>query len=590
MEQTANETMAPKRLKAGGKKPLVIIAGIVIVVLAAYLALCAYAADLHTTFPGMRVEMTPVGGMTVEEIEALFTGRDSTDLDQTFTLYLTETEDTQMLVCDPFELSYADLGGVTVDAARTAQRAYDYCHEKNFFQTGWRYLECLLGKGGVWTVNTAPQLSALAPELAEKYSRAAIDTSYALTEDGISVTVAQDGYLIDPGVLADSIQARLAEGGYPFHMDCPTTDVPAKPLTAQEIYDEVSGEMKNAGYDAATGTIIPEQMGAEFDVDAAQQLLDAAAPGETIRLDATIEYPTVTAEKLKGVLFRDVLGECTTKVGGTAARISNVKLASSAVNGTVLNSGDVFSYNGTTGQRTAAKGYQAAPAYVQGETVDEIGGGVCQPSSTLYLACLRANLEITERYAHRYVPSYITPGMDATVSWGGPDYKFTNDTDYPIKIVATYSKGYLTMKLLGTKVDDTTVKMTNEKLSTTPFKVVEQEDPTLAPGTQEVKVTPYTGYKYKTYRNLYDGDGNLISSTYEATSDYKVRDKVILKGPALPAVTVPDAPASGTTEIPAESGTEPPVEAPPETTPSVPDSLPETPIVILPGESAEGSV
>ncbi|RAZ93300.1 hydrolase, partial [Klebsiella oxytoca] len=79
------------------------------------------------------------------------------------------------------------------------------------------------------------------------------------------------------------------------------------------------------------------------------------------------------------------------------------------------------SYNETVGQRTTAKGYKPAPAYVKGETVDEIGGGVCQPSSTLYLACLRANLEITERYAHRYVPAYIGKGMDATVSWGGPD-------------------------------------------------------------------------------------------------------------------------------------------------------------------------
>lgn len=85
-----------------------------------------------------------------------------------------------------------------------------------------------------------------------------------------------------------------------------------------------------------------------------------------------------------------------------------------------MNSGDVFSYNDVVGQRTAARGYQAAPAYVQGETVDEIGGGICQTSSTLYLACLRSNLEITERYAHRYVPAYITAGMDATVSWGGP--------------------------------------------------------------------------------------------------------------------------------------------------------------------------
>ena len=140
-------------------------------------------------------------------------------------------------------------------------------------------------------------------------------------------------------------------------------------------------------------------------------MMDSAAPGDTLEIPAVIEYPAVTAEQLKPVLFRDLLGSYTTHVGGSAARISNVKLASASVNGTVLNSGDIFDYNGVVGQRTTARGYQPAPAYVQGETVDEIGGGVCQPSSTLYLATLKSNLEIVERYAHRYVPAYIPKGM-----------------------------------------------------------------------------------------------------------------------------------------------------------------------------------
>ncbi len=121
----------------------------------------------------------------------------------------------------------------------------------------------------------------------------------------------------------------------------------------------------------------------------------------------------------------------------------------------------------------------------RGETVDEVGGGVCQTSSTLYYACLRANLEITERYAHRYVPAYIDWGMDATVSWGGPDYKFTNNTNYPIKIVTTYSGGYLTVKILGTNVDGTSVKMTNEVPLHHPWETVYKDDPTLPAGHGE---------------------------------------------------------------------------------------------------------
>ena len=299
-------------------------------------------------------------------------------------------------------------------------------------------------------------------------------------------------------------------------------------------------------------------------MDEAQRLLDAAAPGETVTVPAQVELPAVTAEELEQVLFRDVLGEARTHVGGTSARRSNVKMSAASINEYVMNSGDVFSYNDVVGQRTAARGYQAAPAYVQGETVDEIGGGICQTSSTLYLACLRSNLEITERYAHRYVPAYITAGMDATVSWGGPDYKFTNNSLYPIKIVTIYENNYLTVRILGTNVDGTSVKMTNEHLSTTPYETVYEDDPTLAPGTEKVKTTPYTGYKYRTYRNVYDANGKLISSTYEATSDYKSRNKVILRGPAV-------EPADGGAQIPTDT-TEPttPVEPTEPQDPGVP--------------------
>ena len=86
--------------------------------------------------------------------------------------------------------------------------------------------------------------------------------------------------------------------------------------------------------------------------------------------------------------------------------------------------------------------------------------------------------------------------------------------------MASYDKGYLTVQLWGTKTDDLTVKMTYETLSTTPFEEVEQLDPSLAPGQRQVKVTPYTGYKVKTYRNIFDGSVNLLSSDVEDVSDY----------------------------------------------------------------------
>ena len=471
----------------------------------------------------------------------------------------------------------ADLGYAAEDFAGDAQFWMEEQTRRFFLGKGWDFLSDVTGRrpgGAHWPDMDQTVLRETVARLSGELSQAAVDSSYSLTDDSIRLVKARDGRALDENALRAALAdvSAYSENGYQVSFSFET--VPAQVLTAQAIHDEVAAEMKNAGYDTETDTITPERLGAAFDAAAAQKALDAAAPGETVEIPAVIEHPKVTAEELKAVLFRDVLGEARTKVGGTAARKTNVKLSASSINDLVLNTGDVFSYNESVGQRTAANGYQPAPAYVKGETVDEIGGGICQTSSTLYLACLRGNLEITERHAHRYIPAYIAAGMDATVSWGGPDYKFTNNTDYPIRIVTEYKGDYVTVKLLGTNVTGITAKMTNEKLSSTPFEVVYEDDPTLAPGTEQVKTTPYTGSKWKTYRHLYDADGKFISTSYEATSDYKARNKVILKGPA-PA----EVPAGGTAEIPVQPPTETPQE--PVETPVEPD-LPQEPVMVIP--------
>ena len=581
MEQTTKEAIAQrnggKRLSGGaGKKPLIIIGILVAVLAAAYLGLCAYAASLDVFFPNTTINGVDVAGMTVQQAgEEL----GSTLPQRTMAFYLpltdksgdgvTAPEGETLYDPEPAATVSCESLGITQDLDYTAyaQSVYDRSQgQSGFFQGGWSFLAHLFRSQGAKGVYLEPDETVFRQklsELAQTFSRPAQDTSYEVGQDSLTVTRELDGLAVTEADLEQPIREALSsEADGAVYVDAAI--LPAQALSAQDIHDAVAGSMKNAGYDAATDSITPEQAGAEFDVAEAQSLLDAASPGETVEIPADIQQPHVTAAELKDVLFRDVLGQCRTHVSGTSARIYNVKLSAAACNGVVLNTGDVFSYNATTGQRTTAKGYQAAPAYVGGETVDEVGGGVCQTSSTIYYACLRANLEITERYAHRYVPAYIDWGMDATVSWGGPDYKFTNNTDYPIKIVATYSGGYLTVKILGTNVDGTYVKMTNEVLSKTNWETVYKDDETLPAGTEKVTTTPYTGYKVKSYRNVYSADGKLISSTYEATSDYKVRNKVISRGPALPEQ--PETPVTGPAETPVETPTQTPEETTPSTT------------------------
>ncbi|WP_418925812.1 VanW family protein [Dysosmobacter sp.] len=534
------QTQPGKRLNEESKKswkgPLLIACIVLAVLLAAYAGLCAYAGSLDTFYPNRHINGIDVGGLTVEQAQQRL---ERQLLQQAITLVDNEGQPLA-------HLTVGDLGYTAEDFSGDAQFWKNDDQNKGFFKKGWAYLATVTGRwpgGAHWPDMDQAAFSKTVSRLTEQLSEAPLDASGAVEGQSVHITKARDGRTPQDLRLLLADISDYSQSGYQVPVSFQT--VPAKALTAQQLHDQLHGEVRNASYDSATDTIVPEQLGADFDIAAVQKAMDEAAPGETLTVKADIQQPEVTAADLKAVLFRDVLGEAKTHVSGSAGRIGNVKLSAQIINGLVLNSGETFSYNGSVGKRTADRGFKPAPAYVKGETVDEIGGGICQTSSTLYLACLLSNLEITERYAHRYVPAYIAWGMDATVSWGGPDYKFTNNTLYPVKIVAKYEKGYLTVQILGTNVDGTYVKMSNEVLSKTPWETIYQEDPTMAPGSPDVvKVTPYTGYKVNSYQTIYDKDGKVIDSHFEASSNYKVRNKVILQAPAA-------QPGSGTAEIPA---------------------------------------
>ena len=565
--------LAEKTEKRGSKRPWMIAVVIAAVLVAAYLALCAYAGSLDTFYPNRHINGIDVGGLTVSEAQSAL----ETRLPAQTIILVNEERQLQTT------LTVAELGYTAESFAGDAQFWMDAERDTPFLRRGWAYLATLSGHwpgGAHWPDMNEAVLTKTVARLTEVLTEPPADTSGELDGQTLRITKAHDGYAPESLRPLLSDIASYSQSGYTIPVTLET--LPARDLTAQQLHDRLHGEMKNASYDAASGSIVPEQFGADFDVAAAQTALDGAAPGETVSVPAVIEEPEVTASDLKMLLFRDVLGEARTHVSGSAGRIGNVKLSAKLINGIVLNSGDTFSYNDSVGKRTEARGFKPAPAYIKGETVDEVGGGICQTSSTLYLACLLSNMEITERYAHRYVPAYIDWGMDATVSWGGPDYKFTNNTLYPVKIVTEYSKGYLTIKLLGTNIDGIRVKMTNEVLSKTPWETVYQEDSTMVPGSPDVvKVTPYTGYKVKTYQTIYDKNGSVIDSHFEAASDYKVRNKVVLQAPAAAPGSAPaDLPAD--TPAPSDTPTETPQQPEPAPTP---DPEPETPTIVVTPDS-----
>ncbi len=145
-------------------------------------------------------------------------------------------------------------------------------------------------------------------------------------------------------------------------------------------------------------------------------------------------------------------------------RITNLKLAVAACDQVELQPGEIFSYNDTLGPRTAERGYKDATVIVNGKHALGIGGGICQISTTLFMACLESDLSIIERHNHAARIDYAEDGLDAAVVWGSQDFKFQNNTEYPIKLTASYDEKEeaVTVEIYGTKTDENTVEITTE--------------------------------------------------------------------------------------------------------------------------------
>lgn len=232
---------------------------------------------------------------------------------------------------------------------------------------------------------------------------------------------------------------------------------PAAP-DLETISQEFYVEPVNTTLDLQTYQQVPGAYGYALDVETGNQLLASAHYGDTIRIPMTFVEPEIWGD---GAYFREELGYCETPHSNNADRNTNLTLACAALNGVILQPGEEFSYNDTVGERTKEKGYKPAAAYSGYNTVNSIGGGVCQVSTTLYNACLLSDMEIVFRVNHGYKSSYIAIGLDATVNWGGPDFKFRNNSHFPIKLEAEVSDGFVKVKILGTDEKDYYIKMTS---------------------------------------------------------------------------------------------------------------------------------
>ena len=558
---------------SGGKAALIALGLTLVLIVGAAAGLGIYANEMYEgIYPGVSMAGISLEGKSYEEAKSA--------LDNTLQKRLSASVVTITARGETLGMYDMSTLGTYAETEEGARNAWAVGHEEGF--SGWinnavTMAKALLGTKTELTPAVSyheETLNTVIGEMAARFDTEGVDATYELTPEGLFATKEITGRTLDRAGLADAIRTGKTE------IDAPWAEAPSNSLDLPTLAAELSAEALPARYDHEQGKVVDGQIGIAMDTEAARYVLDAAAEGERVQLPAEVKYPAMTAAELEAVLFRDLLSTASTKVSGSSARRGNVKLSADFVNGVILNPGEVFDYNQVVGERTTERGFGFAAAYVNGETVDELGGGICQTSSTVYYASLLANLEIVERINHRYISSYIEKGMDATVSWGGPEFRFRNDTAYPIKVDTVYEKNVLTVNIYGTKTDNAYVKMTHKVISTTPYNVVRQETPDLPYGTEQQKQSPYTGYVVETYRNLYDGNGNLISSKFEAKNTYRARDEIILVGTAgKPA----DAPVTPPADTPVTPPADTPV-TPPADNPVTPPTDPE-----LPGGTTDGT-
>ena len=384
------------------------------------------------------------------------------------------------------------------------------------------------------TLNEKGIQDALA-QLGTKYNSTLSESAYEIVgnepDQKLIIQLGIPEYGLNLDSLYDQVIAAYSNNIFSVEGQCGMIE--PEPIDLDAIHTEYYRAPEDAHLDPDTFEVVAGKDGYGFDLEEAKSVLKNAKYGSTVEIPFSSIQPEITAEKLSATLFRDELSTYTAASTSNANRDRNLFLACKAIDGLVLNPGEVFSYNATLGERTTDKGYKPGLSYSGSETVETIGGGICQVSSSLYYCAMVADLEILTRDNHGFATSYMPLGMDATVSWGVVDFRIRNNQDYPIRIEASASGGNTTVTLMGTDTKDYYVKMEYEVLATynyeTSYKTME------ANNTQGYKdgdyiTEPYTGYDVKTYRCKYSKDSDeLISKELEATSNYSKRDAVICK-------------------------------------------------------------
>ncbi len=424
---------------------------------------------------------------------------------------------------------------VSFDIDSIVDLAYSIGRNGNIFQNNYQIFNCKIHPTELKAAimyNNENFLSATT-QMQGNFADGLINPYYEIDGNNLIVHTGKNGYVIDANELVSLFTEKMTSTNYSTdYIELPVIEEAASPIDIDQIYKEVHKEPTDAYFSTEPRVIYPSSNGLDFNisVDEAKSIITGDKDSYTIPLK--VLYPNITTNNLGMEAFPDSLSTYTTSYATSDAnRSTNVALATSKINGIVLMPGDEFSFNNTVGKRTPQAGFRVAGVYSGGQVTSDYGGGICQVSSTLYNAVLRANLQIVERTNHQFTVGYVPIGTDATVSWGSPDFKFKNSRTYPIKIVATTnSRKQVTISIYGLKEDNEyNVEIVSYRTGTIAYKTTYTTDKSLQNGQTKVVQSGSNGATSVAYRVLKQ-NGVEVSRELLSRDTYNPHNQIIARG------------------------------------------------------------
>ena len=420
------------------------------------------------------------------------------------------------------------------DITKAVNEAYSCGRNGNIFENNFDILNTLINKVDInvdFSYST-DLYDSVVSQMNTNFEDGLKQSSYTIDGNNLIITSGKAGNVIKSEELRNSIVDKLTSVDYNTDsIEVPVEEVQPDGIDIDKIHSEIYKEATDAYYTTDPYAVYPSSNGLDFDIsiDEAKQMV--STPQDTYTIPLKTLYPDVTTNEIGREAFPDLLATYSTSYASSNAnRSTNIALAASKINGTVLMPGEEFSFNGTVGKRTAAAGFKTATVYSNGQVTTDYGGGICQVSSTLYNSVLRANLEITNRVNHTFTVGYVPIGLDATVSWGAPDFKFKNSRSYPVKIVATTSNKRLTISVYGLKEDvEYEVELVSYRTGTVPYSTVYTTDSSLAKGQTRVVQSGSNGATSVAYKIL-KLNGKEVSRTLLSKDRYSPHNQIIARG------------------------------------------------------------